>query len=372
MTGISLRTAVIRAGFPYHKSPGLYQWLPAFVFLPFSEENSISELAERHGRKLRGLYDLLRKYPDAFEKFVRVLTRPLFFEILSSFGLSDATGKSRRRVRIIIDDTKSEKFGKRMEFIHKLYDHSKKRYIMGYSYVLMIVSSGDMIFPLSFVLWLPEGHPDHRSKNDIARDELIKLKSECDKKGFDLGETEFLTDSGYCVQKVIRPARNAGLRIITKPANTHKFGFGNEKLTPKEIIGKITGLQWKYLCPRHCYQRVRVRHHVYGSVVLIIRRRRLKNGKIIYDALMCDKIFYNSVRIHKSYKKRWEIEMCFKYYKQYLLLGKSRFGKIASVRSALSCVAIAGLIVTLFRRRFFRKISFRHAVRLISRELFET
>ncbi|WP_124328574.1 hypothetical protein [Desulfonema ishimotonii] len=153
-----------------------------------------------------------------------------------------------------------------------------------------------MIFPLSFVLWLPEEHPGYRSKNDIARDELIRLKSECDKKGFGPGETEFLSDSAYCVQKVIKAAQNAGLRIITKPADTHKSEYGSEKLTPKEIIGKITGLQWKYLCPRHCYQRVRVRHHVYGSVVLTIRRRRLKNGKIRLSGNSCCKSgFLNNI-----------------------------------------------------------------------------
>lgn len=61
--------------------------------------------------------------------------------------------------------------------------------------------------------------------------------------------------------------------------------------------------------------------------------------------------------------------MNFKYYKQYLMLGKSQFQKAGSAGSHMLCVAIAALFVSLFRRQFFRKISFRRAVRLITREV---
>lgn len=140
-------------------------------------------------------------------------------------------------------------------------------------------------------------------------------------------------------------------------------------LTPKGIIEKVKMRQWKYLDPNTWYHRVLAQHHKYGQVVLVVRRRQLKNQKIIYDVLLCNKRFYNAVRIHKSYKTRWEIELHFKYYKQYLGLGKAQFGKLGSIRSQLACVALAGLLVALFRRQIPRKPSFRHAVRMIAREL---
>jgi hypothetical protein len=298
-----------------------------------------------------------------------MLAMPLFFDLLDDFGASDATTRSRKRIRIVFDDTKTEKTGRYMEFIHRIFDNAKKRYIMGYNYVLMLAVSGNTAVPLVFALWLPAKHPDHRSKNDMARDEIIRLKKVADRQGYDLGEVELVFDSAYHVQKVMNAAEEAGFRVISKADNRYKFVFGEETLTPSEIMERIAERQWEYLEKDHLFQRIRAYHHVYGEVILIVRRRRLKNGRTVCDMLICNKSFYNAVRIHKSYKKRWKIEMHFKYYKQYLSLGKSGFRKIGSIRSHMSCVAMASLIVGLFRRQFPRKISFLGAVKLIRQEL---
>lgn len=369
LTGASLKNLVISAGFPYHKDPLSYQRIWVFIMLPFMEEESLADLALRHGSELKKLYIILNRYPESFEKLLHLMSIPVLVTLLREFDLSDETEKSRRRIRIIIDDTKSEKFGKHMEFIHKLFDPAKKRYITGYNYIFMIAASGDTVFPLFSVLWIPNTHPGHRSRNDIAADEILKLKTACERHGCNFEETEILFDSAYCVQKVVIAAENAGFRLITKVGNTHKFEFGGELLTPGQITEKIKDLQWKYLEPGHSYQRITARHHIYGTVILTVRSRELNSGKIVYDVLMCNKTFINSVRIHKSCKKRWEIEMQFKYYKQYLGLGKSQVRKSGSVRSCLSAAAIAGLIVNLFRQTFFRKMSFRSAVRLIQKEI---
>ncbi len=46
LTGSALRIPVIRAGFPYHKSPRQYHLIWLFILLPFSEEDTINELCE--------------------------------------------------------------------------------------------------------------------------------------------------------------------------------------------------------------------------------------------------------------------------------------------------------------------------------------
>lgn len=369
ITGASLRKLAISAGFPYHKDPLSYKWIWVFIMLPFMEEESLADLALSHGSELKKLYIILNSHPESFEKLLHLMSIPVFVTLLREFDLSGETEKSRRRIRIVIDDTKSEKFGKNMEFIHKLFDHAKKRYITGYNYIFVIAASGDTVFPLSSVLWLPKTHPAHRSRNDIAENEILRLKKVCESHGCNPEETEILFDSAYCVQKVANASENAGFRMITKVGNTHKFQFGNEHPTPGEITEKVKNMQWKYPEPGHCCQRITACHHTYGTVILTVRRRELNSGKIVYDVLMCNKTFINSVRIHKSYKKRWKIEMQFKYYKQYLRLGKSQFRKSGSIRSCLSAAAVAGLITGLFRQTFFRKKSFRSAVRLIQKEI---
>jgi len=233
-----LKQTAIRAGFQRYKHQNVLKRLPAFIFLPFSEEDSINGLAEKHGSEIRKIYYFIRKNPEKFEEFVRLLTLPVFFDIIKKFESSDKTGKSRRRVRLIADDTKSEKFGKKTEMIHKMFDPSKKRYIMGYNYVFLIAVSGDIVLPLSLLLWLPKEHPDHRTENDIVAKEILCIKEECEKQCFDLKEVGFVFDSAYCVQKVIKAAQKSGLRTITKPKNIHKFEYEGENLTPKQICEK--------------------------------------------------------------------------------------------------------------------------------------
>lgn len=180
-----------------------------------------------------------------------------------------------------------------------------------------------------------------------------------------LSEVEISFDSAYCVQKVMQAVCDADLRVITKPNNNHKFEFEGQELTPAELIEKVKEGHWKFLDKDRFYQRLTVYHHRYGDVVVIINRYKLKNGKLIYDVLLCNCCFYTANRIDKCYSKRWNIEMQFKYYKQYLNLGKTHFRKLGAIQSSLYSVAIAGLLVALYCHNYARFISFRRAVKQI-------
>ncbi len=258
-----------------------------------------------------------------------------------------------------------------MEFIHKLFDHAHKRYIMGYNPVLILAVFGDLVLPISLKLWLPKTHPDYRSKNDLTGDFISHLKRESDRRGGSLDQVDILFDSSYCVQKVVCKAQQAGLRVVSKASNNHKFEWEGALLTPKELIEKVKEGAWKFLGKDNDYQRVVATHSVYGSVVLIVRRRILKNKKIIYDVVMSTKVEYNGFQINTRYRKRWEIELHFKYYKQYLELGKGQCGKLGAIQSQLYCVALAGLVVALFRHQLPRKVSFRAATKQITNRIYD-
>jgi hypothetical protein len=78
LTGQSLRKLLIRAGFPYHKSPHAFQWLWVFILVPFLKEESLNDLSHTYGKPLRKLYGLLIRYPHAFERLMHLLAEPLF------------------------------------------------------------------------------------------------------------------------------------------------------------------------------------------------------------------------------------------------------------------------------------------------------
>ena len=85
LTGQPLRPLLIRAGFPYHKSPHAFQWLWVFILLPFLEEDSLNDLSQTYGKQLRKLYGLLIRYPHAFERPMQLLSEPLFSKNSRSF-----------------------------------------------------------------------------------------------------------------------------------------------------------------------------------------------------------------------------------------------------------------------------------------------
>jgi hypothetical protein len=231
--------------------------------------------------------------------------------------------------------------------------------------MFVIAQNGNMIFPLYVGLWLPEFHVKHRSKNDMLIDFIKDLKSRLAQKSHQLSEVEITFDSAYCVQKVMNVVSQASFRCVTKPNNNHKFDLEGQKLTPAELIEKVKEDHWKYLGSYRLYQRLLVTHHGYGEVVLLIRRKQLKNGHIIFDVLLCNCLFYTAQWIDNCYLKRWKIEIPFKYYKQYLNLGKNHFRKLGAIQSSLSCVVIAGILVALYCQQLTRIISFRKAVKQI-------
>ena len=205
----------------------------------------------------------------------------------------------------------------------------------------------------------------------MVREFLQTLQAETQKRGQSLEEVELLIDSAYHGEKVITAAQKLGIRILSKAANTHKFEFEGKRLYPREIIEKVKHRGWKSFHDGRSYQRVVSMHPTYGQGTLIVRKRRLKNGKLVDDVLSCHATFYNALRIDKAYKERWEIELHFKYYKQYLALGKHSFQKLGAITSQAYCVALAGLAVALYRRQCSRKLSFRKAVKQMKAEMTE-
>ena len=114
LTGVSLRKSVISAGFPYHRDPLSYERIRVFIMLPFMEGESPADLALGHGSELKKLYIILNRHPESSERVLHLTGIPVFVTLLRESDLSGETEKSRRRIRVIIDDTKSEKFVKHM------------------------------------------------------------------------------------------------------------------------------------------------------------------------------------------------------------------------------------------------------------------
>jgi len=365
-----LRNQVILAGFPYHENPHLYQWLWVFILLPFLEEDTLNELAEKHGKDLRALYRILRQYPDAFRKLVQQISWPLFFKKMATYRQRNESYQSRHHPILIADDTQSEKFGKCIAFVKKLFDYTEQRYIMAHNMVLILVGFGDVVFPMAITLWRPKDQPGHQSKNRIVADFLESLKAEAARRGVSLKDVDITFDSAYTAGFVINAATDAGLRVTSKAKSRYVFEFEGQTCSAAQIIEIVKERTWKPLHNNNSsYQRYVCQHNQYGTVVLVIRRRKRRNGKTNYDVLFSTQLCYRAFQVDHRYRLRWTIEMHFKYYKQHLMLGKTAYRTKGSTQSAMYCVALAGIVVALYGQSFFRKMSFKTLVKQLKQKL---
>ena len=64
-----------------------------FILLPFLPEDTLNELADKHGKELRHLYQILVQHPKSFEKLVSLLAIPVLIELIKEYPMSTAQVK---------------------------------------------------------------------------------------------------------------------------------------------------------------------------------------------------------------------------------------------------------------------------------------
>ena len=144
---------------------------------------------------------------------------------------------------------------------------------MGDNPVVMLAVFGDLVFPLSVRLWLPKPHPQYRSNNALTGDFITHLKRESDRRGGARDQVAILCDRAYGVQKVVWKAQQSGVSVVSPASHHPKVAWAGAWFTPKELIEKVKERAWQFLGKDNDYQRVVATPPVYGSVVLLLRRR---------------------------------------------------------------------------------------------------
>jgi len=282
----SLNNLLILSGFKkVYQNRTIYKWLWVYFLLPFLQEDSLNELAEKHHKPLLKLYRILATHPQCFAKLFRLISEKKFFDLLKKFQAMPDYERSRQPLFLIADDTQAEKFGKQMEFIAKLFDHAKKKYIQGYNYFFVIAVQGNLVLPLYVQLWLPKKSEDHESKNDMLASFCIDLQVKSQDQQVSLKGIELLCDSAYLVGKVVDTLVDSPITIISKASDRQKFEFEGEQLTPSQIIEKVKDRKFDLFDASNNeeYQHIKSKHHRYGYCILTVRKRKLKNGTIVYD-----------------------------------------------------------------------------------------
>ena len=223
--------------------------------------------------------------------------------------------QAKEVVYLIIDDTRIEKRGRKMEAVSKIYDHKTLRFIRGHMVVTAALMFRGVVLPWKIDLWIPkhQAHGAYRKMNQIAADMIRSFQPPNGLK------VRVLFDAFYLAPNVIRTCESRGFTWFSVASK-------NRKLTRKHSQTRSI----KEFAPgvlKHNSHRVRLRRtrcwrwmriaqvdgtfNRIGAVRMVLSKRPGDPWKKTL-AVVTNERKLNAREIMVIYEKRWNIEVLFK------------------------------------------------------------
>jgi SRSO17 transposase len=216
---------------------------------------------------------------------------------------------------VLIDDTRIEKRGRKMEAVSKMYDHKSQRFIHGHMVVTVALMFRGVVLPWKFEVWLPKDFAgkSYRKTTQMAADMIgeIKLPFEC--------KVRVLFDAFYLAPCVVKACESRGFRWFSVASKNRKVCRKHcQKRSIKDFAPGVL---------RHHGKRCRLRRSRSWRWMRIasvdgqlgrLGQVRLALSKRPHDpwkktlAVATNEINLDAREIIAIYEKRWNIEVMFK------------------------------------------------------------
>lgn len=215
----------------------------------------------------------------------------------------------------IIDDTKIEKRGKKMEAVSKIYDHKSQRFIHGHIVVTAAVLFRGVMLPWQFKLWIPKDQAGggYHKLTRIAAEMINAFQLPWELK------VRVLFDAFYLSPSVVKACENSGFTWFSVAAKNRNM---KRRYCQKRSIKDFAAGQL-----RHEGKRVRLRRSRgwrwmriasvdgvlgrVGLVRMVLSKRPADPWKKTL-AVVTNETKLAARAIMVIYEKRWHIEMLFK------------------------------------------------------------
>lgn len=274
--------------------------------------------------------------------------------------LSEPARRFSQKGYLLIDDSLIEKFGKFMEAVGKLYDHSNSRYL-DYAHCLVVLIYVDHYgnhYPLRFDLYRKEedcqkAKQPFRTKIEIAK-ELINYAIE---QGIPFRGVIF--DSWYFSKDLVDFIEGLGKDWITQARSNRLVVKQGKKMQLDQYA--------KTLPNKRQLERVEVNKSSYRyqsaklsmpslkrgkqKVRVIVSYQYANNGKLKDEPvfLISNRKDWRVERILRAYQMRWAIETYFKDAKHHLGLKDYQMRELKGIKSHWCLVFTSAVILELMR-----------------------
>ena len=278
---------------------------------------------------------------------------------------------------LIVDDSTLDKFGMKMEFIGKVFDHCTHGYKLGYKLLTLCFWDGKSLLPIDFSIHNEPGKSKNRglkpsdlkkqykkdrnktdaswqrvceisrSKSEVAL-EMIRRAVKC---GFCpkyvLADSWFISDA--FIKGIVGLKRKAsqGVNIIGLMKTNRILELSNKKSYKANKLPEIKRKQIKKSAKLKCsYIPMLVTYKGTKLKVFFVRM----NGQQSWKLLICSDINISFIKAMEYYQIRWSIEVFFKDAKQNLYLGKCQSVDFDTQIAAVSISLMNYMLLALFKR----------------------
>lgn len=218
-------------------------------------------------------------------------------------------------IYLLIDDTRKEKRGRKMEAVSKIYDHKSRQFIRGHMIVSAAIVFRGIVLPWKFQLWIPKDQAgDGYLKTTQIAARMInefKLPYEC--------QVRVLFDAFYLAPCVVAACKSRGFSWFSVASK-------NRKMARKHCKNRSI----KQFAPgvlKHHGKKVRMRRQHFwrwmkiaavdgtmkrlGDVRMVLSKRPGDPWKKTL-AVVTNETKLAAREIIAIYEKRWQIEVLFK------------------------------------------------------------
>lgn len=277
---------------------------------------------------------------------------------------------------LIVDDTDCPKTGKRIEFIGKIFDHVRRRWVLGFKLLTLGYWDGKSFLPLDLSLHHEKGknkkrpfglnrtelkkrfskqRPKNSSGAKRARElstnkiiNAIKMIKRAVKHGF-LADY-VLADSWFISEYFIKSTRKIKKGLIhvlgTCKMDKRKYTLGGEQYTARQLLQKFKPRKKRSRKVNAWYIELTVDYK--GIPVKLFFSRYSKRGK--WHLLLTTDLSLTFNKAIEIYNIRWSIEVFFKEAKQYLKLGKSQANDFDAQIADVTISMMQYIILALHKR----------------------
>lgn len=218
-------------------------------------------------------------------------------------------------VYLLLDDTRIEKRGKKMDAVSKIYEHKTRRFVHGHIVVTAAVMFRDVVLPWRVELWLPKdvAGAAYRKLTQIAADMIRRFQPP---EGL---KTRVLFDAFYLAPNVIRACEERGFHWFSVASKNRKLH--RARCQSRAIRDFASGLlkhqsRWVRLRRARSWRWLRIASvdgtmNRVGRVRLVLSKRPGDPWKKTL-AVVTSEHRLDARKIMEIFEKRWNIEVLFK------------------------------------------------------------